>query len=180
MGPLVIPTVLLLYALRVSMRGSRQRTVRIETMWIAPLIYCVLIGVGIYAAPPPLTLLPLSVLAVGLMSGLGLGWLRGRGTAITIDTETHTLKREATAWGLVMLAALYLVREASGSYLSVHAADWNLPPVAVADAALLLALGSIVGRRIEIFIRCRRLLADARAAKAAGQEMPTEVSQDHA
>jgi hypothetical protein len=177
---LFIPVVLLLMAFRIWRKGGRTRRLRIETMWIMPLLFALLIGAGIAAAPPPMTPLLILALAAALIAGLAVGWLRGRTTSITVEPETHVLNSKLSPAGLVILAALFLTRYAARELLGAHAEEWHVPPTAVVDGFMLLAGGSIVGARIEILIRCLRLLREARAAKAAGQSVPAEVTEDHA
>jgi hypothetical protein len=101
-------------------------------------------------------------------------------TQITIDPESHTLTSSNSATGMLILAGVYFLRYAVRTYLSGHAADWHIPPAAIADGFLLMVMGTIVARRLEILIRCLRLLAQARADKAAGKTVAAEITEDHA
>lgn len=177
---LLLPLIFLVLAVRIYAAGARERRVRIETMWIFPVIFIGLIGFGIAADPPPLTPLVIAILAVMAAIGLGLGWFRGRMVQITIDPETHTLKSQNSALGMLILAAIYGARYLVRMYVSGEAGAWHIPPAAIADGFLLLALGSIVGRRIEILIRCLRLLKKAREDKAAGKAVSDEITEEHA
>ncbi len=178
---LLLPFVFLLMAFRIWSGGARLRRVRIETMWIFPVIFIGLIGFGIYADRPnwsdPVVV---AILVVSAVAGLGLGWFRGRLVKITVDPETHTLQSQNSAMGMVILAVIYLIKYAARTFLSGHADDWHISVPAVTDGFLLIALGTIVGRRIEILIRGLRLLKKAREDKAAGKTVPAEVSEDHA
>jgi membrane protein CcdC involved in cytochrome C biogenesis len=46
-------------------------------------------------------------------------------------------------------------------YLNAHAAEWNISPIVIIDGFMLFALGLILGWRIEMLLRCRRLLQQA-------------------
>ena len=177
---LLLPFVFLLMAFRIWSGGARQRRVRIETMWIFPVIFIGLIGFGIYSERPPTDPVTLIALTLAALLGLGLGWFRGRMVRITIDPETHTLQSQNSAMGMLILAGIYFVKYAARTFLSGHAADWHISVVAVTDAFLLIALGTIVGRRVEMMIRSLRLLKQARDDKAAGMKVPAEVTEDHA
>jgi hypothetical protein len=177
---LIIPLIFLFLAARIWTAGARQRRVRIETMWVFPLIFIVLIGYGIAADPPPMTPLVLTVLALAAAVGLGIGWFRGRMVQITIDPETHSLKSQNSALGMVILAAIYLAKYGVRTLVSGEADAWSISPAAITDSFLLLALGTIVGRRMEILLRSLRLLKQAREDKAAGKSVPAEVTEDHA
>jgi hypothetical protein len=54
------------------------------------------------------------------------------------------------------------------------------PVVAIIDGLTLFYAGNVVGLQVEVWMRARKLLAGAVAAKAAGQAVPREVTQDHA
>lgn len=173
----LMPILLLMLALRAWLGGARQRNIRIERLWILPAIFALLVGAGLTRQPPPLTFVTMGSLLVALALGFGLGWVRGRLTTITVEPETHTLKGQNSALGLVLIAGLFVVRAGARQWFSAHAAQWHVSPLVIFDAFLLLALGVIVGRRVEILLRCLRLLAAARAARAAGQAMPVEITE---
>lgn len=176
---LIIPVVLLVFAFRIWRTGGVERRVRIETMWIMPLIFILLVGSGIAASPPPMDPLIITILVIAAVAGLAVGWFRGRMVQITIEPETHTLKSRNSVMGMLVLAGLFLVRFGARELLTTHAADWHISLAAITDGFLILALGMIVGRRIEILIRCLGLLQQARQARAHGEKVPDEVTQDH-
>jgi hypothetical protein len=173
-----VPAVLLVLALRAWLGGARQRDIRIERLWILPAIFTVLVVMGLARAPLPLTVTSVAVLAIAFAAGLGLGWVRGRLTTITVEPQTHTLKGQNSAIGLVLIAALFLLRAFARRWVGEHATQWHVSPLLIFDAFLLLALGVIIGRRVEILLRSLRLLAQARAAKAAGEAVPAQITEN--
>ena len=160
---LVLPAILLLLAYRVWKRGGRERIVRVERMWILPLVFGSIIGLSIYSQPAALSLTfwVVNVLMLAFALGLVVGWLRGQTTQIAMDGESGQLKARMTPVGLVLIAALLLVRMSIFDWLSAHAAEWEIAPTDIVDAFLVFALGLVLGWRIEMFLRCRRLLAGA-------------------
>ena len=91
--PIVIAMVL------VILRNSRARRLRIEAMWVAPLIIVAMIGLALWGESqaslarggPGFALRPVNIgldLA-GVIVGALLGWWRARFTHITIDPATH-------------------------------------------------------------------------------------------
>ena len=176
----VIPVVvLLLLAFRAWRTRGRQRDIRIERLWILPALFLLIVGGGIAAQPVPLATPLIAALLVAFIAGLGFGWLRGRMTRITIAPETHVLKASTNPLGYMLIAALFLVRILARNYLTENAAQWHVPPAAIIDGFMVLALGMIVGWQGEIFLRCLRLLAQARAVQASGQAAPAELTEEH-
>ena len=173
----VLPVLLLVIALRAWLGGTRQRNIRIERRWSLPAIFTLLVASALVRQPPPLDVVTVLVLSAALAAGFGLGWLRGRLTRLTVEPETHTLKGQNSALSLVLIAGLFLVRAVGRRWVMEHAAQWHVSPLAIFDGFLLLALGIVLGRRIEILLRSLRLLAAARAARAAGQPVPAEITE---
>lgn len=176
---LVITAVLLLMAFRIWRTGGRERRVRIQALWIGPLFITVMIGFLIYADPPPITPIAITTMIAAFALGLIVGWFRGKMTSITIDVETRELKSKASLWGILLLAGIFGLRVVARNFLSSHAEDWHIPPTVITDGFLLFAAAMILGRRLEIFVRCIGLLRETRAAEAAGAEHKKEVTEDH-
>jgi hypothetical protein len=49
----------------------------------------------------------------------------------------------------------------------------HLNALLITDSFVVFAIGMILVQQLEIWLRCRRLLAEARAAKAAADAPPT-------
>ena len=147
----------------VVLRNARARTLRIERLWISPLILGALAAMTFYAYPPsgpPAYLLDAGFLVVGGF----LGWWRARASHFTIDPETHVITSRVSPLGMMLILGIfalrYLVRLAApgeASLLHVTALD-------LTDAFLLLAVGLVSAQRIEWLIRARRMIAEAKRA----------------
>jgi hypothetical protein len=173
----VLPILLIVVALRMW-RGAQARRLRIERLLIGPAIYAVIIGLSFYGRPIDLSPLSLGLMALGLAAGLGLGWMRARGTRVAIDPETHELTSQVSPWGMLLLVAIMLARIGIEYLDATMGSSWPISPAAIANALLLLALGNIVGRAGEVWMRAQKLLTEARAAKAAGQAVPATMTDD--
>jgi hypothetical protein len=150
----VIPLVLL--------RNRRPRTLRIEYMWVAPLLVVAAIGFGIWGMTvsgrghAPVEPLSLLILAVGLALGCAFGWQRGKMTTIYKEPD-GTLKAQASPIGLVIIIAILIARQTLRPWLEAHAADWHVNPLAILEAFMLFAAGTVVVQRIEMWIRARNI-----------------------
>lgn len=146
-----------------AMRNRRPRRLRLEAMWVRPVIFVVLIGLTFASAPPPDGPLAMSVIAVALILGVAVGWLRGSLMRIDVHPETHDISAQASVIGMVfILAILGLRMTLRGAAASVA----GLPAAAVADGLILFAGAMMITQSVEMFLRARKLLAEAQAAKA--------------
>ena len=76
-------------------RNRKGRRVRVETLWIRPLILLTVAGVAVSQTKGATAVLVTAMVAA-LAAGAGLGWLRGRMTRITVDPETHLATGQAS------------------------------------------------------------------------------------
>lgn len=147
----------LILALRLR-RMSKARPLTLERLWIVPSLYALLVASLFVQSEPSLSgwLLCVAALAVGA----GLGWQRGRMMHLSVDPETHQLNQKASIGGLlfiVVLVAIKMVGQAEGAAL-------HLDVMLLTQAFGALALGLFSAMRVEMYLRGKRLLAQARAA----------------
>jgi hypothetical protein len=169
----------LLMGLRIW-RGSRARKLKVERMWIRPGIILLFLTASIAGQPPPLTPEVLAGLGVAAILGLVMGWYRGRMVRVSIDAATHDLTSKASPWGMLIFLALMVVRIGARMVLSEEHDVAGVPVNAIIDGLTLFYAGNVVGSQVEVWMRAKKLLDDAIAAKAAGKAVPAEVTQDHA
>ncbi|HEY9233904.1 MULTISPECIES: hypothetical protein [Phenylobacterium] len=147
----------------IVLRGVRTRKLRIERMWIMPALILLVVGITLGLQPPRrFAVLVAEVFALGV--GLGMGWWRGRTTNIMIDAATHELTSRSSPIGMALIASLFLIRFALKDYATLHARELHVAAGDIAEVFLLMAAGLICAQRLEMWIRARRLLAQARAA----------------
>jgi len=149
----------------VILRNARARRLRIETLWIAPVLILALVGLSLAqekAPTPAMLAIDLVALAVGAL----LGWWRARLTKISVDPQTHQLTSRASPIGMLVILALFALRYGVRAYATENAGALHVSVNLVADAALVMTVGLVCAQRLEIALRASRLLAEARAAKA--------------
>jgi hypothetical protein len=161
-------------------RGSRVRKLKIERLWVRPLIICSILALSIIGQPPPFEPLVLIGLTLAAIAGFFLGWFRGRTVRVSIDVNTHDLTSQASPWGMLILLAVVVIRTGARFILRDAHDVAGIPVVVFIDALTLLYAGSIVGLQLDVWKRARKLLDDAITAKAAGQAVPAQVTQDQA
>ena len=151
----------------VILRNSRARRLRIEAMWIAPVIIVALIGLALFGETArggvPLTPLNVGLDIAGLVIGAALGWWRARFTNITIDPATHELTSQASPLGMVVIMGILVLRTLIRTYAAQSSGplgQWGPPQT---DALLVMSVGLVCAQRLEIYLRANRLLADARS-----------------
>jgi len=141
-------------------RMSQLRPLRLEMMWIMPAILSVLFLSLLYAYRP--SNLDWLWIAAAMALGAAIGWYRGKMMQIHVDPETHALNQKASP--LAMLFILLIIGVRYG--LRAEAGTLGLNINLVTDASVAFAVGMFTAVRVEMFIRAKRLLAEAKAGKA--------------
>lgn len=146
----------LILALRIR-RMSKARPLTLERLWIVPSLYALLVASLFVQARPSLG--GWALCAAALAVGAGLGWQRGRLMHLSVDPATHQLNQKASIGGLLFIAVLIAVKmvgQAEGSAL-------HLNVMLLSQAFGTMALGLFSAMRVEMYLRGKRLLAQARA-----------------
>lgn len=154
-------------AVVMALRWRRMRQVRplkIEQLWIVPAIFAVAAATT-FAVTPPHGLAWLFCL-FALVLGAALGWQRGRMMLLAVDPATHRLNQTGSPAAMLFLIALVVVRTVARSAATMRGGVLGLDPIAVTDMMMALALGLFAAQRMEMYLRGRRLLAEARAGLA--------------
>jgi NAD/NADP transhydrogenase beta subunit len=158
--PLVVIGAIILFRLR---RMSRQTPLKLERLWILPVIYAAIVASVFIGSPP--SPMGWSWCAVGLVLGAGIGWYRGRMMRITVDPETHALSQQASPAAFLMLIALIVLRTVARQEIGGGYGPANHSTMLATDILMSSALGLIAATRIEMALRARRLLDEARAGR---------------
>jgi hypothetical protein len=161
---LFVPVLIILAVL--VLRNRRPRPLRIDRLWIRPAIFLIGLATTLVAAPPPLSGPSLALLAAGLIVGSCLGWLRGRTMRIEVHPDTHDITARATPMGIMFILVLVVARMGMRGAALQNAPTIGLPTAAVVDALVLMAVGMMVAQGLEMWLRARRLLGEAQAAKS--------------
>jgi len=167
--PYLIPLLLIAFVVR---RNLRPQRLRVERLWLMPVVLFVIVALT-FEKGIPTSPLVLSVLVVALALGALAGWYRGRLTHITVDPVTHDLTSKASPWGVVLIAVVFIARMAMRVYFEQGdgAAGGHLSDTATAaaDGLLAFSLGLICAQRLELWMRAQRLLSEAIAAKRTSE-----------
>jgi hypothetical protein len=165
--PYVVPLLILALILR---RALRSRTVKMEQLWVYPAILAALAGSAIAREPLPGPITLAGLVAALIVGGL-IGWYRGRLTQITIDPKTHVLTSKASVAGTVLIAVVFAIRY--GLEMAVQGRGAVMPTTlhldvaGITDGLMVFLVAMMSVQRIEMFIRCQKLLGQARAGGVA-------------
>jgi Na+/melibiose symporter-like transporter len=155
--PIVIGAVVLTLRAR---RMTQVRPLRPEQLWIVPAIYLVMVT-GLFVMTPPSTM-GWPICAAALLAGAAIGWQRGKTMHIEINPETGTLNQKASMAGIVFLIILFAVKFAAQTGTQA----FHVNVAVLTDALAALALGMFTVTRVEMYLRARRLLEEARSRPA--------------
>jgi membrane protein CcdC involved in cytochrome C biogenesis len=162
---------LLIAAAVLAMRNRRPRRLRLEAMWIRPLIFLALVGLSFASAPPPRGALAISALAAALVLGVGVGWLRGGMMRIDVHPETHDISARASVVGMMLILGLLVLRTSLRDAATTTSIA-GLPAGALTGCLILFAGTMMITQSLEMFLRARKLLAAAQAAKTPPAASP--------
>lgn len=150
-------------AMVILLRNARPRRLRVEGLWIIPVVYIAILVALLAAAPPPVTPVAIGVLVAGAVIGGVIGWQRGRFTKIDLDQQTHEMTSRASVVGIAFIMIVLLARVGLRSMVAQGQLNIGVPPLVVADGLLVLAVFMLSVQRVEIWLRASRMLAEARA-----------------
>ena len=161
--PYLIPVLVVLLILR---RNLRSRTLKMERLWVYPAILVLAAGAAMRGEPFP-GVLALFGFVVALGVGGVIGWWRGRLTNIMIDPTTHDFTSQASLAGTLLIGAVFALRY--GVKMALANGGASAPPMGLhldvtgITNGLTIFLAAMVSvQRIEMFLRCQKLLAEAR------------------
>ncbi len=146
-------------------RMSKTRPLKLETLWIFPTLYAALAVYMYWAHSPQGWAWGFCALALGI--GAALGWQRGKMMRIAVDPETHALNQSASPAAVLFIVALILARNAARLALGTGTGDnaLHLNAIAITDMLIAFGLGLFAVQRLEMFLRARRLLDEAKRAQ---------------
>ncbi|MES2337842.1 MAG: hypothetical protein V4537_07100 [Pseudomonadota bacterium] len=146
-------------------RMSKVRPLRLEQLWIFPALYAALAAYMYWAHPPQGW--AWGFCAFALVLGASLGWQRGKFMRITVDPETHSLNQSASPAAVLFIVALILARNGARMALGTGSGDnaLHLNAIAVTDMLIAFGLGLFAMQRLEMYLRAKRLLDEAKRSR---------------
>jgi len=154
---ITIGVIVVVVALRMRRMG-KMRPLKLETLWVVPVLYLLVAALMFWQLPPTGWVAIAS--AVAVLIGAAVGWQRGKMMHIHVDPETHALNQKASPAAMFFLIALIVVRAGARSVLGETG---GLSPAMLTDPLIAFALGMFTLTRVEMYLRARRLLDEARA-----------------
>lgn len=139
-------------------RMGKMRPLKLESLWVVPAIY-VVIAALLFLELPPVGAVAIASVA-GLLVGAAVGWMRGTMMHIHVDPQTHALNQKASPTALLFLVALVVVRAGARSVLGQQS---GVSPAMLTDPLIAFAVGMFTLTRLEMYLRAKRLLDEARA-----------------
>src|SRR3954453_4078327 len=153
-----IPIAIFLVVITLRMRNMRKmRPLKIERLWVVPALYLLVAALMFFQLPPTGWVAIASV--VGLLIGAAVGWQRGKMMHIHVDPQTHDLNQKASPAAMFFLIGLIVVRAGARAVLGQES---NVSPAMLTDPLIAFALGMFTLTRLEMYLRAKRLLEEAR------------------
>ena len=151
--PFLVIAIVLLLRFR-SM--SKERPLKLGTLWIVPLLYLLIAGSMLFTlAPPPVGW---GLLFAGLGVGIAAGWHRGKLIRIHKNAETGELRQKASPLAILLLLALVALKLGARAIFGESAAGQpGSSAMLLTDAFIGFALGLLSATRLELYLRARRI-----------------------
>jgi hypothetical protein len=153
---ITIGIVVIVMALRFRSMG-KMRPLKLGSLWVVPTMYVVVAALMFIGLPP--TGWVAIAAAVGLLIGAAVGWQRGKMMHIHVDPETHALNQKASPAAMFFLIALIVVRAGARTLLGQTG---GVSPAMLTDPLIMFAVGMFSVQRVEMYLRAKRLLEEAR------------------
>ena len=148
---------MVIMALRMRRMGQ-MRPLNLNNLWIVPALYLVVAALMFFQLPPTGWVAIAS--AAALAVGAAVGWQRGKMMHIHVDPETHALNQKASPAAMIFLIVLIIVRTGARSVLGQES---DISPAMLTDPLIAFALGMFSLTRLEMYLRAKRLLEEARS-----------------
>lgn len=155
---ITIGIIVVIMALRMRRMGT-MRPLKLDSLWIVPAVYAVVAALMFWQLPPTGWVAIAS--AAGLAIGAAVGWQRGKMMHIHVDPETHALNQRASPTAMIFLVVLIVVRMGARSLLGQ---EGGVSPAMLTDPLIAFALGMFTLTRLEMYLRAKRLLEEARGS----------------
>jgi len=153
-----IPAVIFVGALALRMRRMGQmRPLKLETLWVVPALYLAIAATMFWTLPPKGWVVIATV--AGLAIGAAVGWQRGKMMEIHVDPQTHALNQKASPAAMLFLIALIVVRAGARTFFGQTG---GVSPAMLTDPLIAFALGMFSLTRLEMYLRAKRMLEEAR------------------
>jgi hypothetical protein len=154
--PYLVMAVAIIFMIR---RNLAVRRIQAGSLWVFPTILIGLAALIIYQRPPRDTFGIAAMAAAGL-AGCAVGWYRGKFTHITLDADTGIITGRGSVIGLALILVIYVGRYAVMTWAQSHPEQAGLAVMA-ADSALVFGFATLIVSRLEMWLRCRKLMAAA-------------------
>ena len=155
----LLPFVIIAVVVGLRLRSmSKERPLKIGTLWIVPVVYLLLVGSMLFALPP--TIAGWSLVAVGVAIGAVLGWHRGKMIRIERNAETGELRQKASPLAMLLVVALIVLKLGARAVFGEAAATQpGSGAMLLTDTFSGFALGLLTATRLELYLRAKQLLA---------------------
>ena len=153
---ITIGIIVIVMALRLR-RAGQMRPLKLGSLWVVPVLYLAVAAI-MFAQLPPTGWVTIAC-GVALLIGAAVGWQRGKMMHIHVDPETHALNQKASPAAMLFLVALIVVRMLARGMMG---AEGGVSPAMLTDPLIAFALGMFALQRVEMYLRARRLLDEAR------------------
>jgi hypothetical protein len=144
-------------------RNLKPRPLRLELLWIRPVIIMAVATSFLIFMPFPHQGYAIPLLIAAFAVGAGLGWLRGRMVRVQVDPATHMAMSQSSPLGVIFILGIIGVRFFLRSSAMGSGGAMSPQTLLITDTLMLLAVGLVAVSGLEVWVRARKMIADSRA-----------------
>ena len=157
----LIPFVIIAVVIALRMRSmSKERPLKVETLWVVPVIYLALVGFTLVTLRP--SPLGWGLMGAGVGIGTAIGWHRGKLIRIHRDEQSGELRQKASPLAMLLIVGLIALKMGARAIFGDSAVTHpSSGAMLLTDAFLGFALGLLTATRVELYLRAQKILATA-------------------
>jgi hypothetical protein len=147
-------------------RNLKPRRLRLELMWIRPVMILVVATAFLVLMPFPHQSYAVPAIVAAAVAGAAVGWLRGRMVRVSVDPETHTATSQASPLGVALIVVIIGVRYFLNTTAGAEGGELTPQAMLLTDALLTFGAGVVSVTGLEVWMRASKMINQSRSAKA--------------
>jgi hypothetical protein len=149
----------------VIFRNLKPRRLRLELLWIRPVIILAAASAFLLLMPFPHQSYAIPAILAATAAGAAIGWVRGRMVRVSVDPATHTATSQASPLGVALVVLIIGFRYFLNTTAGAQSGQLTPQAMLLTDALLMFGAGVVSVTGLEVWLRASRMINQSKAAK---------------